>query len=69
MKATFKCEESKKWIYRNYPNFPKNDFQSDLLLNMEMERIITSNLWIYFEGIIHKPHFDKILKKAIMKRS
>ena len=34
MKTTFKCEEPKKLIYRNYSNFSQNDFQSDLLLNI-----------------------------------
>ena len=32
MKTTFKCEEPKKSIYRNYSNFPQKDFQGDLLL-------------------------------------
>ena len=35
MKTTFKWEESKKLIYRNYSNFCQKDFQSDLLLNIE----------------------------------
>ena len=34
MKTTFKCEEPKKLIYRNYSNFSQNDYQSDLLLNI-----------------------------------
>ena len=34
MKATFKCGESKKLIYRDYSNFYQKDFQSDLLLNI-----------------------------------
>ena len=34
MKSKFKCKELKKLIYRNYSNFPKKDFQSDLLLNI-----------------------------------
>ena len=34
MKTTFKCEESKKFIHRNYSNFSQKDFQSDLMLNV-----------------------------------
>ena len=34
MKTTFKSEEPKKLIYRNYSNFPHKDFRSDLLLNI-----------------------------------
>ena len=34
MKTIFKCKELKKLIYRNYSNFPKKGFQSDLLLNI-----------------------------------
>ena len=34
MKTTFKCEESKKFIYRNYSDFSQKDFQSDLLLTI-----------------------------------
>ena len=34
MKTTFKSEEPKKLIYRNYSNFYQKDFQSDLLLNI-----------------------------------
>ena len=33
MKATFKCEEPKKLIYRDYSNFSQKDFQNELLLN------------------------------------
>ena len=34
MKTTFRCEESKKRIYRNYSNFSQKDFRSDLLLKI-----------------------------------
>ena len=34
LKTTFKCEESKKLIYRNYSSFSLKDFRSDLLLNV-----------------------------------
>ena len=34
MKTTFKCEEPKKLIYKNYSSFSQKDFQSDLVLNI-----------------------------------
>ena len=34
IKRTFKCEESKKLVYRNYSNFSQKNFQSNLLLNI-----------------------------------
>ena len=59
MKTTFKCEGSKKFIYRNYSNFSQKDFQSDLLLNigdgksnyLEFEK----NLWKH-SVLIHQRH-------------
>ena len=82
MKTKFKCEESKKIVYRNYSNLSQRDFQSDLLLNIgdgqnnyfEFEKIFTETLDKHapkktkiFQGN-HKPHINKILRKAIMKR-
>ena len=81
MKTTFKCEESKKIIYRNYSNFSQKDFQSDLLLNigdrkndyLEFEKNVVEMLdknapkkTKIFRGN-HKPHINKTLRKAIMK--
>ena len=83
MKTTFKCEEPKKLIYRNYSNFSQKDFQSDLLLNigdgknnyLEFEKNFVETLNKHapkktkiFRGN-HKPHINKTLRKAIMKRS
>ena len=83
MGTTFKCEESIKFIYRNYSNFSQKDFQSDLLLNighrknnyLEFEKNFVETLDKHapkktkiFRGN-HKPHINKILRKAIMKRS
>ena len=45
MKTTFKCEEPKILIYRNYPNFSQKDFQSDLLLSIGDEK----NKYLEFE--------------------
>ena len=83
MKTTFKSEEPKKLIYRNYSNFSQKDFQSDLLLNigdrknnyLEFEKHFVETLnkhapkknKIFREN--HKPHINKTLRKAIMKRS
>ena len=82
-KTTFKCEGSKKIIYRNYSNFSQKDFQSDLLLNIGDRK----NNYLKFEKNVretadkhapkktkifrgnHKPHINKTLRKAIMKRS
>ena len=82
METTFKWEEPKKWIYRTYSNFSQKDFQSDLLLNvgdekknyLEFEKILVETLNKHalktkiFWGN-HKPHINKTLTKAIMKRS
>ena len=83
MKTTFKCEEPKKFIYRNYSNFSQKNFQSDLLLNigdgknnyLEFEKNFVETLNKHapkktkiFRGN-HKPNINKTLRKAIMKRS
>ena len=83
MKTAFKCEESKKIIYRNYSNFSQKDFQSDLLLcigdrknnflEFEKNFVVTLNKHAPKKTKIflgnHKPHLNKILRKVIMKRS
>ena len=38
MKTTFKCEEFKKLIYRDYSNFSQKDFQGDLTLSIRDEK-------------------------------
>ena len=83
MKTRFKCEESKKLIYRNYSSFCQKDFQSDLLLNtgdgknnyLEFEKNFVETLNKHapkktkiFRGN-HEPHINKTLRKAILKRS
>ena len=83
MKTIFKCEEPKKLIYRNYSNFSQKDFQNELLLNigdgknnyLEFEKNFVETLNKHapkkikiFRGN-HKPHINKTLRKAIMKRS
>ena len=83
MKSTFKCEEPKKLIYRDYSNFSQKDFQNELLLHigdgkynyLEFEKNFVETLNKHapkknkiFRGN-HKPHINKTLRKAIMKRS
>ena len=83
MKTIFKCEPLKKLIYRNYSNFYQKDFQNELLLNirdgknnyLEFEKNFVETLIMHapkktkiFRGN-HKPHINKILRKAIVKRS
>ena len=83
IKTTFKCGEPKKLIYSNYSNFCQKDFQSDLLLNigdgknnyLEFGKKFKETLDKHapkktkiFRGN-HKPHINKTLRKAIMKRS
>ena len=73
MKTTYKCEESKILIDRNYSNFCHKDFQNDLVLNildgktnyLEFERNFVETLNIkhapkkteIFRGN-HKPHIN-----------
>ena len=82
MKTTFKCEESKKLIYRNYSKFSQIDVQCDLLLNIRDGQ----NYYLQFEKNFvktfvkhapkktkifqrnYKPRINKTLRKAIMKR-
>ena len=83
MKTTFKCEEPKKSIYRNYSNFSQKDFQSDLMLNvregkknyLEFEKNFVETLdknapkkTKIFRGN-HTSYMNKILRKVVMKCS
>ena len=60
MKTTFKCEESKKLIYKNYSNFCHNDFRSDLLLNIRERK----NNYLEFEK-----YFVETLDKHAPKKT
>ena len=83
MKTTFKSEEPKKLIYRDYSNFStecfKDDFMSSICqekhdyLDFKKKFIDTLNKHApkkikIFRGN-QKPHIKKTLRKAIMKRS
>ena len=83
MKTTFRCEEPKKLIHRNYSNFSQNDFQSDLLLNirdgknnyLELEKNFVDTLDKHapiktkVSWGNHRLYINKTLRKAITKRS
>ena len=83
LKTTFKKEEPKQFIYRDYKNFDKENFYTDL----ESQLSNCSQKYEHFENTFvevlnahapkktkilrgnQKPHVDKNLRKAIMKRS
>ena len=83
MKTTFASEEPKKFVYRDYKTFSHESFQNDLLSKtvdenvdypkFEKEFIDTLNKHSpkkteFFHGN-QKPHVNKVLRCAIMKRS
>ena len=83
LKTTFKKEESKRFIYRDYKNFVKTNFQMDLESKLNNCPKKDENFQKTFENVLNphapkktkflrgnqKPHVDKNLRKAIMKRS
>ena len=83
LKTCFKREESKHFIYRDYKNFNDTDFRMDLGDKLEKCPKHYENVEKTFVNVSdahaprktkvlhgnHKPHVDKNLRKAIMKRS
>ena len=83
LKTCFKREESKIFIYRDYKNFNDTDFRMDLENKLEECPKHYENFEKTFVNVLdahaprktkvlrgnHKPHVDKNLRKAIMKRS
>ena len=83
LKTRFKREESKDFIYRNYKNFSDMNFRKDLENKLEECPKHYENFEKAFVNVLdahaprktkvlhgnHKPHVDKNLHKAIMKRS
>ena len=83
LKICFKREESKNFIYRDYKNFNDTDFCMDLENKLEecpkdyenFEKTFVNVLDAHLPGKTkvlrgnQKPHVDKNLCKAIMKRS
>ena len=82
LKTTFKKEESKQFIYRDYKNFGNANFQVDLKSKLNNCPKKYGNFEKTFENVLNahapkkneflrgnqKPHVDKNLSKAIMKR-
>ena len=83
LKTTFKKEDSKRLIYRDYNNFSNEYFQNDLKNDLSkcpknyesFENVSVTVLDRHAprkSKILHgnkNPHVDKNLRKAIMKRS
>ena len=83
LKTCFKREESKIFIYRDYKNFNDTDFRMDLENKLEECPKHYENFEKTFVNVLdahaprktkvlrgnQKPHVDKNLRKAIMKRS
>ena len=83
MKTTFKSEEPQKLIYRDYSNFSSECFKDDFMSSICQERQDYSGFEKKFVAALNKhapkkiktfrgnqkPHINKTLRKAIMKRS
>ena len=83
LKARFKREESKHFIYHDYKNFNDMNFRKDLENKPEECPKHYENFEKAFVNVLdahaprktkvlhgnHKPHVDKNLRKAIMKCS
>ena len=83
LKTRFKREESKHFIYRDHKNFNDMNFRKDLENKLEECPKHYENFETTFVNVLdahaprktkvlganHKPHVDKNLRKAIMKRS
>ena len=84
MKTTFASEEPKKFIYRDYKTFSHENFKNDLLLSKTADEHADYSKFVrefidtlnkhapkktkLFRGN-QKPHVNKVLRSAIMKRS
>ena len=83
LKTTFEKEESKKVTYRNYKQFQWENFEKDLTSSLRNCNGEYENYEQNFIKVLnthapkkvkilrgnHKPHYNKNLRKAIMKRS
>ena len=83
MKTTFALEEPKKFVYRDYKTFSHENFKKDLLFKTVDENVDYSKFEKEFIDILNKhtpkktklfranqkPHLNKVLRSAIMKRS
>ena len=82
MKTTFKSEEPKKLIYRDYSNFSSECFKDDFMSSICQEKHDYSDFEKKFIDTLNKhapkkiktfrgnqkPHINKTLRKAIIKR-
>ena len=83
LKSTFEKEEPKQILYRGYKKFQWQQFENDLRSSLDgcngnfdkYEKSFTTALNLHAQKKIkilrgnHKPHYNKYLRKAIMKRS
>ena len=83
MKTTFEKEESKVLVYQNYKNFSFNSFKSELLSKFHHNNVTFTSFENNFVNVLNqqapkkskvfrgnqKPHLNKSLRAAIMKRS
>ena len=83
MKTTFASEEPKKFIYRDYRTFSSESFKNDLLSKIVDENVDNSKFEKGFIDTLNeyapkktklfhgnqKPHVNKVLLSAVMKRS
>ena len=83
MKTTFKSEEPKNLIYRDYSNFSSECFKDDFMISICQEKYDYSDFEKKFIDTLNKhvpkkiktlrgnqkPHINKTLRKVIMKRS
>ena len=83
IKTTFKKEEPKPYKYRDYKKFDSTAFHTDPQSKLEESPKVYENFEETFVRVLdahaprktkvlrgsHKPHVDKNLRKAIMKRS
>ena len=83
MKTTFEKEESKVLVYQDYKNFSFNSFKSELLSKFHHNNVTFTSFENNFVNVLNqqapkkskvfrgnqKPHLNKSLRAAIMKRS
>ena len=83
MKITFEKEESKVLVYQDYKNFNFNCFKSELLSKFHHNNVTFTSFENNFVNVLNqqapkkskvfrgnqKPHLNKSLRAAIMKRS
>ena len=83
MKTTFASEEPEKFVYPDYKTFSHENFKNDLLSKTVDENVDYSKFEKEFIDTLNKhapkktklfrgnqkPHVNKVLRSAIMKRS